>query len=215
MALPRFTGEVRYRNELLLPRSLYPGVDVPPGVPCWQPIMVPMAEMVSLAIARRDRYGYEARASLDRFPRGYTLSDLDVRFDDFDGQWRRDGSYWRYRGGTIRLRLTLAIYADERARNQPRCLGMILSHELLHAADEVDLVERWLPSRAVAEVGARFGSLHDNVFQRAMRGSGDGEGSDLERAVRNLWVRESSRRAEELHRRRPGDARRIQDCMEG
>lgn len=66
MAQPRYEARVRYRNELLLPTSLYPDVEVPDGVPYWQPFLVPIA------------------------------------------------------------------------------------HELLHVADEIDLVTAWLPSRATA-----------------------------------------------------------------
>lgn len=213
MAQPRYEARVRYRNELLLPTSLYPDVEVPDGVPCWQPFLVPTAEMVTLASDRANRYGYRANVSLDRFPSGYVRSDLDVRFENFDRQWRRDGDIWRFRGGTIHLRLTLAIYVDERARNRPRCLSMILSHELLHVADEIDLVTAWLPSRATAATANRLQSVHDNLLERAVKGTGAGGGSELERVIRELWIPQSSLRARELHRRRPDDASRIAECL--
>ena len=213
MSIPHFFGVARYSNELLLPRGLYPPIDAPEGVPVWAPFLVSMADMVTEALGRRNRYGYATRASLDAFPSGYTRSDLTLRFVNFSRQWRFEASRWHYQGGQICLELTLGIFADERAEDRPECLSMILTHELKHVADEIDIVTNWLPRRAPIELRSRFAPLGERAFERAMRGRGDGQGSDLERAVQQLWIEESSRRAQALHSERPEDGTRIRDCI--
>jgi hypothetical protein len=213
MSIPHFFGVVRYSNQLLLPRGLYPPIDAPEDVPVWAPFMVSMAEMVTEAIDRRNRYGYATRASLDSFPSGYTRSDLTLRFVNFSRQWRSEASRWHYQGGQICLELTLGVFADERAEDRPQCLSMILTHELKHVADEIDIVTNWLPRRAPIELRSRFAPLGQNAFERAMRGRGDGRGSNLERAVQGMWIEESSRRAQALHSQRPEDGARIRDCI--
>lgn len=213
MSIPHLFGVARYSNELLLPRGLYPPIDAPEGVPVWAPFLVSMADMVTEAIGRRNRYGYATRASLDAFPSGYTRSDLTLRFVNFSRQWRFEASRWHYQGGQICLELTLGIFADERAEDRLECLSMILTHELKHVADEIDIVTNWLPRRAPIELRSRFAPLGERAFERAMRGRGDGQGSDLERAVQQLWIEESSRRAQALHSERPEDGTRIRDCI--
>ena len=213
MAIPHYVGVVRYRNELLLPRELYPPIEAPDNVPVWAPFMVSMADMIRQAIDRRNRYGYATETSLSSFPSGYTRSDLTARFVNLAQQWRHDPPMWFYEGGQIRLELTIGIYADERTRDRPDCLSMIMSHELMHVADEIDIVKNWLPVHAPIELRGRLSALSERRFETAIRGRGDGEGSGLERAVQNLWVEESSRRAADLHARRPQDGQRIGDCI--
>lgn len=215
-----FFGRVRYRNQLLLPRGLYPPITVPTGVPVYHPLAASMADMIRIATERRRKYDYvvDLTDALSRFPAGYTHSDLAVRFVDFDRQWRRDGSSWRYQGGRICLDLTVAIYADDRASDRPRCLMLILEHELLHVADEIDIVTNWLP-QAVAR--AKFLPGHfqvpipDREFDARIRGSGAGEGSEFERIIqRSLWIPESSRRAAKLHADHPEDGKKIKECLD-
>ena len=213
MSIPHFSGVVRYTNELLLPRELYPPIEAPDNVTVRAPFLVSMADMVRQAIARRNRYGYATRGMIEGAPAGFTRSDLTMRFVNFDRQWRHDPPRWHYLGGQIRIELTLGVYVDARTRDRPNCLSMIMSHELMHVADEIDIVENWLPVHAPIELGARLSILSESTFETAIRGRGDGEGSTLERALQTLWVNESSRRANALHARRPEDGRNIADCI--
>jgi hypothetical protein len=215
-----FFGRVRYKNQILLPRGLYPPISVPPGVVAYHPFAASMADMIRLGTERRRKYDYtvDLTDALSRFPAGYTHTDLAVRFVNFDRQWRRDGSFWRYQGGQVCLDLTVAVYADERASDRPRCLMLILEHELLHVADEIDIVTNWLP-HAVAR--ARFIPGHfqipirDDEFNSQLRGPGQGEGSGFERIIqRSLWIPESSRRAARLHAEHPEDGKKIKECMD-
>ena len=211
MSVPHFVGVVRYSNPLLLPTGLYPPIEAPAGVPVWDPFLVSSREIYEQQRQRSRRYGY--RFSPDLGVSGYTLSDLTMRFVNFDRQWRHDPPMWRYRGGEIHVELTIAIYAHERARDRPRCLSMIMSHELRHVADEIDIVTSWLPAQGPILLRGRFDTLREQRFDEAIRGRGDGEGSALERAVQLLWVQESSRRAHALHESRPEDSVALTDCL--
>jgi len=211
MSFPHVTSVVRYGNPLLLPRGLYPPISAPEGVPVVDPIFVEAPRLVRLPWERSRRYGYRSTPSL--FVSGYTLSDLTMRFVDFDRQWRAQPPMWWYLGGEIRLEVTVSVYVEERARTRPDCLSMIMTHELEHVADELDIVRNWLPRRLPLELRSRFDVLHDSRFGPAMRGRGDGAGSDLEQAVERIWVRESGRRAADLHSRQPEDSQNITDCL--
>lgn len=215
-----FTGRVRYTNQLLLPTGLYPPFEAPATVPTWDAIPASLADMVTLSIDRRRTYGYQVdtQGLLSSFPAGYTRTDVSVRFDDFGRQWTQGPRGWRFGGGRIVMDLTIAIYADERALDKPRCWTLILEHELKHAADEVDIVTRWLPLRAPNVPFLRSDlttTIPDAEFDRRIRGRGDGRGSEFEQWLqRYVWVPESSRRADELHRQHPGDGEAIRACIE-
>ena len=109
-----FFGRVQFRNQLLFPRGLYPPIQVPTGITVYDAMSASMADMINLGTQRRRKHQYREDMTniLYRFPAGYTYSDLAVRFIDFDRQWQRDGSFWRYRGGRICLDVTIAVYAD-------------------------------------------------------------------------------------------------------
>ncbi len=212
-------GRVQFKNQLLFPRGLYPPIQVPVGITVYDAMSASMADMINLGTQRRRRYQYheDMQDILYRFPAGYTYSDLAVRFIDFDRQWQRDGSFWRYRGGRICLDVTIAVYADERAANKPRCWAMILEHELLHAADEVNIAKDFLPRAAARApfVRSEFQvPIPDREFQARIRGDGSGEGSEFEQRIqRSLWIPESSKRAKQVHDNRPDDGQAIRNCI--
>ncbi|MGH8502239.1 MAG: hypothetical protein ACREVE_07145 [Gammaproteobacteria bacterium] len=216
-----FCGNVHYRNEVLFARGLYPPIEVPPGITPRQPFFASMADMIGLATQRRRKYEYnvDLSDSLSHFPAGYTHSDLAVRFLDFDRQWQRAGSSWRYQGGRICLDVTIGVYADERSRERPRCLSLILQHELLHVADEVEIAMEYLPWTAAQApfIRSHFQvPIPDREFEARVRGSGGGEGSEFERLIqRSLWIPESSRRASQAHSDNPDDGRVIANCLKG
>ncbi len=143
-----FVGQVNFVNQLLLPRGLYPEINVPSDVTVYDAIPKTLAEMVTISIDRRNQYAYTTESNYNgfSFPAGYTRSDLSVRFADFDRQWQCTNGQWRYLGGRIELNLSLAVYADRRAESKPRCWAMILEHELLHARDEIEIVKNYLPN---------------------------------------------------------------------
>ncbi len=214
-----FVGQVNFVNQLLLPRGLYPEINVPSDVTVYDAIPKTLAEMVTISIDRRNQYAYTTESNYNgfSFPAGYTRSDLSVRFADFDRQWQCTNGQWRYLGGRIELNLSLAVYADRRAESKPRCWAMILEHELLHARDEIEIVKNYLPNTLNNSPIVR-GFLQQPTsaadFDRAIRGTGAGAGSEFEQRIqRIIWVPESSRRAAQLHLQRPGDGDAIRDCI--
>lgn len=219
MGTATFIGQVNFVNQLLLPRALYPEINVPPDVTVYDAISKTMAEMITISIDRRRQYAYSTESNYARisFPAGYTRSDLAVRFANFDQQWQCVGGNWTYRGGCIQLDLTLAVYADQRAESKPRCWALILEHELMHARDEIDIVKNYLPSTLSSSPIVRgfLGQpIPDREFNATIRGRRAGEGSLFEQRIQqSIWVPESSRRASQLHQRRPGDGQAILDCI--
>ncbi len=218
MAIATFIGNVTFGNQLMFPRELYPAISVPPGVTPYDAIAKTMAEMVTISTDRNRRYDYRSAVSAGiGIPAGFTLSDLSVRFLHFGQQWRRTGDNWTYCGGTINLNLTLTVYADSRTVNKARCWALILEHELLHVADEIEIVKNHLP-RTLSQSPMIRGFLQQPIansdFQRDIRGTGSGEGSVFEQRIqRSIWVPESSARAARLHQQRPGDGTAIRDCI--
>jgi len=219
VGIPIFSGQVNWVNQLLLPRALYPTINVPSNMTVYDAIPKTMAEMITISIDRRNRYAYQTESNYDRmsFPAGYTRSDLAVRFENFAQQWQCQDGNWTFCGGRIRLELTLAVYADNRAAHKPRCWALILEHELLHAHDEIDIATHFLPQTlSVSPIIRGFlgQPIRDAEFNDTIRGIGSGAGSLFERRIqRSIWIPESSRRASQLHARRPGDGPAIQQCI--
>jgi hypothetical protein len=219
MTAPVFNSSVNYTNQLLFPRELYPPIDIPPEVVVYDGIAKTRADMVNMATERRNRYQYLPNSS-DRMlvlPVGYTLSDLAVRFEDIDRQWDCRNQRWYFCGGRIKLELTLGIYITREAINKPGCWAMILEHEMRHVMDELDIVHNFLPQTLASSPRTRGflqGAILDDDFDRVIRGSGAGEGSEFEQNIqRFVWVIESSNRATALHNRRTQDGPAISACL--
>jgi hypothetical protein len=135
MADLRFTASVHYENEIMVPISYYPGLLVPPGVPVYEPITVSFARMSQLAP--------------DKFPApaGLTVAtrDLSVKLQGF---WKQTGTapvMWQWQGGAMRLDVTVAVYMIDKYRPVEKLFELILSHELMHVQDDIDIVSQYLP----------------------------------------------------------------------
>jgi hypothetical protein len=218
---PRFTARIVYQNAEVLPAELRRGVTVPAGVEARRPIFRTLAQIVQVQQARGRRFNYTNAGDLSHFAVGYTDTDLSVSFAEFGRSWRCEGEIWRFCGGEIVLTCSIGVYVDERANtaDRRRCLEMILTHELQHVRDEIDIVRNWLPLEALKDAFVRANlSAQTRVpaidFATRIRGTGDGRGSDLERRLqRELYIRESSDRAAALHRSHPQDMLAIGRCM--
>lgn len=181
------------------------------------PEFVSSAEMIRISLARRDRHHYQTAVSLGARPAGYTLSNLRIRFANLNEQWRRSANAYHFVGGTIFLDLDITVYVTEEVRNKPRCRDLIMSHEMMHVDDESTIVTHTLPARlpALPYISSDFRApIVERDFNRRIRGSGDGHGSELEQAIqRNVWVHLSSNQAAELHRNHPGHGEEIRRCL--
>jgi len=183
----------------------------------YAPEFATSAEMIEIAIARRDRYQYQTAVSLGARPAGYTLSDLTIRFSNLSDQWRHSGNAYQFVGGTIFLDLEITVYVTDEARNKPRCRDLIMRHEMMHVDDERTIVTRTLPGRlpTLPYITSDFRApIAERDFNRRIRGDGHGRGSDLERAIqRNVWIHLSSDQAAELHGNHPGHGDEIRRCL--
>lgn len=186
------------------------------------PAFVSLADLVRVRQERQRLYGYTPPASsaLD-IAAGFTDARFSVRFVDFATQWRRDGDYQVYLGGTVRLAFRLRIYADERTRPAARhaCLALLMNHELLHLRDDIEIATGWLGAalerdpfvRGALTVGSR---VRVDRFTPDIQGAGDGAGSYLERRIiQSVYLPEEFRRAAALHAARPHDIQRLSDCL--
>lgn len=201
---PRFTGRVRITNER--------------ADESYVPEYASSADMIRIANARRDRYQYQTVVNnLTAMPAGYTLSDLGVRFSNLNQQWQRSGNNYRFLGGVIFLDLEITLYVTDQARDKPRCRDLIMRHEMMHVADEQRLVNHTLPQSlpTLPYINSDFRTpIAERIFNRRIRGTGEGHGSELEQAIqRNVWVISSSRLASELHSDHPEHGEEILRCL--
>jgi hypothetical protein len=135
MANLRFSASVQYENQILVPVSYYSGLLVPPGVPAYEPIEVSFGRMSQLAP--------------DKFPApaGLTVAtkDLSVKLRGF---WKQNATTpvtWQWQGGTMQLAVTVAVYIIDKYRPVEKLFELILSHELMHVQDDIDIVSQYLP----------------------------------------------------------------------
>lgn len=134
---------------------------------------------------------------------GLTRAEFSFRFDDFDRQWRKETSggrpVWVFQGGDAYFEVEIEVFVLEGDRPDPddpvseRIFALIVEHELLHVADEIEIVSDWMPPRAYADRVVRRHLAHgepvpDRLFQ-------DWFGRQFESWLKNtLWVREHNRR---------------------
>jgi len=218
-----FRPRVHFHNELLMPASLF-GIQVPPGlsdaVPA--PIYVSVEEMMRLS--RSGSSGgttggglgiVHGRVTSDFSIRFASLQEqwVPVTPDGAPGRAtagpRGPGSFaapaggarwWQFRGGDVHLELKLGLYLLEMVRPDPaddlsvQIFAVVVEHELLHVADEIDVLTRWLPSEAYRDdMVRRYLSearpVDDSMFQHWFRGSG------FQRWIEHTWAQEHNRRA--------------------
>lgn len=177
-------------------------------------------DMQKIAEERGKRYGYfdpQKKVGLGN-PAGFTRSDLSIRFDNLKCQWLLSSGKYHYQGGIIYLDLELTVYVVAEAKNKPRCRDLIMKHEMSHVEDELEIVNKTLPtsSQMHKSIISDFSSpIKQSDFDKRIRGSGDGSGSELEQFIqRKIWVFMSSNKAEALHKKHPKHADEISFCLQ-
>jgi hypothetical protein len=82
---------------------------------------------------------------------GLTVGDFDLAFQDFASQWRlvSQGGIrtWAFQGGALLLKSLVKIYVDDRFRDRTDLLDLIMEHEFLHVADEIEVLRTDVPTR--------------------------------------------------------------------
>jgi len=82
---------------------------------------------------------------------GLTVGDFSLAFQDFASQWQpvsQNGiRTWVFQGGALLLKSLVKIYVDDRFRDRQELLDLIMEHEFLHVADEIQVLRNDVPAR--------------------------------------------------------------------
>lgn len=148
MALATFEIAVDLSGTTPLDASLRPSITThlaPPRQP-FQPDFRSLAQIADIKMERQRTYDYRPAGDGLDIAAGFTDTRLTVRFVNSAAQWTRDGDFYVYSGGTVRVIMQIRIYADQRTRDAAhrRCLILLMNHELLHVRDEIDIANNWL-----------------------------------------------------------------------
>lgn len=141
MPTVEFKPRVHYANPTELDRKKYPNVKVPPGVSPRLPTLVSATRMQELAPSKTISV-----------VAGLTKADFSLRFADLKKQWkqvrsRASQTLWQFQGGDVFLEVKITLYVAEGFEKQKEAFETILDHELLHVADEISIVESYLPEK--------------------------------------------------------------------
>jgi hypothetical protein len=182
MICPRyaFKPRIRHRQDLLLPAGLF-GVTSPPGLASTDirtPHYINPAAMIQ-RLRRPDTSNHSGGLGVVH---GLTQATLSVQFPDLARQWQPVSGpggrrQWQFQGGDIFLNLDLEVLVLEGDRPQSndresvQIFALIMGHELLHVADEIDIVKNWLPPRLHADAFVQrhlsnAQPLDDGMYQR-------------------------------------------------
>jgi hypothetical protein len=194
-----FKERISYCNQLLFPLGLYPAFQVPAGVTVPAPFIVTRSVM--------DRLARPSGRSISTTA-GYVRPTFHMRFANFTAQWRRlsgQPARRQFTGGTVYLDLTLAVYVQQRY-SADDVITIILEHEMLHVADEIDIVKNYLPREFQNEAMInnyliQKQPLLERTFQHYFVPR-SGQPSRLQELVHNIWAAEHNRRGN----RRDSDA---------
>lgn len=197
-----FRPRIVHRNETPLDVERY-GIGLPPSLPAEhprEPTFVTPERMLALL-----RVGQSQRSAAGiGIVHGLTRAEFSLRFDDFERQWRRvtSGAHpaWVFQGGDVYFELAIEVFVLEGDRPDPddpvseRIFGLIMEHELLHVADEIDIVSDWMPPRAYADRMVRryladARPVHQRMFRAWFRTDQFEEWLE-----QGLWAREHNRR---------------------
>jgi hypothetical protein len=176
-----FKPNITFENESGLPSD---DIKVPTGLSSSSvpgPTYVTPARMVELHQGSTSGAGHNLG-----IVHGLTTAELSVRFPDFSRQWVQvstgvPGRFWQFRGGDIYLDLSITVYVLEGDRPDSKdpisgqIFKIIYQHELLHVADEVDLVTEWMAAEAyrdhmVERYLTNAQTVDDSMLQTWFRG---------------------------------------------
>ncbi len=173
-----FKPRVSYRNTSRLPPALF-GIRVPAnlaigGVP--SPMYISPRQMLK---KHRDHSRPDAGRCVGAV-HSLTEVEFSLRFADFQSQWRPVTrgccQAWQFQGGEIFFELHMGLYVLETDqpqagdRRRRRIFALIMEHELAYMADEIDLVNQWLPRRVYQDERVqRYLSQARPVDERSFR----------------------------------------------
>lgn len=145
----QFLPRITYVNQQPLAANLLRQIQVPRGASARTPTFVTQDEMFRREPPRVDT---STNTIQIRVVQGLTDPTFSVSFENFERQWQPaqvEGDRRRYRkfqGGNVYFDLTVEVLVADRYQRADAALALIIEHELLHVADEVDLVSAYLPA---------------------------------------------------------------------
>ena len=170
-----FTSKVVNISKMNLDLAAYPRLVPPVGMtPIWEPKILPHADL-------QIRAGGTSVTSVGSGVNGLTEPAFSVSFESPRTQWAKDQSgMWQFQGGNVVVRLDLLIlvtdkYEGESYRND--VVALIMTHELKHWQDNVDIVTTWLPPKL---------KTHADI-KRLLIDDGKGQPARLSQAEYDKW----------------------------
>ncbi len=182
MAALKFSPDIRYQSDRMVPLPDYPGLRVPPGVPAREPIPVSFGDM--------------SRLAPDKFPAPAGLTVPTQITVKLTGPWKQTASAparWQYQGCELQLAVNVAVYIIDKYQPVPKLFEMILSHELLHVQDDIDIVTQYLPQELPKDEYIKKYLIDRTPVDDAMYRSWFVE-DRFSNYVRDIWVLERNRR---------------------
>ena len=205
MPLPVFLPRITYGNQAALPAGL--GVVAPAGLPSQAmllPNYVSAAELVRRRSSIQDFSSGQFSLTRALVEPVYTISFANMRWEPVSD------SRVRFLEGEVHLQLNLTIYMDMNYQHNSqnrfvlRMFAEIMSHELEHMLDEIDLITNYMPEYLARHhvtaqcFGRELTTLRRDYFIQS--------GGYLQQ-TRNAWILEHSRRADRRHEHRSHRAR--------
>jgi hypothetical protein len=162
----------------VLKLSLYPKIKPPSSkmTSAPEPKLVSTAEMNGLLRTK-------SKESLSHVW-GLTVGTFALRFSDTAKQWKKsDDGRWQFQGGDVELAVMNKIYIDKQLVGSDGDLdsdliGLIMSHELLHVQDHIDVMTKDAPTELT----------NDRIIRRLLIDDGKGEPGIIEEKEYKHWV---------------------------
>ena len=165
---------------------------------------------------------------------GHVSTDFQVSFTDPNRQWLtlpgpdgkppvRGPANFKFQGGGVILDLTLALYIldlREPGDNEKslKIFAILYEHELLHVLDETDIINNWLPKRAMVESDVVKYFVRAEPFTYGLQSQSIAEARKefldkyIGQTIFNLWATEANRRTS--IRDAPGEYKKVNDQIE-
>lgn len=167
-----FKPRITYRNDLLLPTSLY-GINVPSGLSDYSvraPTFVSREDMKEIRKSDPIQEGQPLKTV-----HGYVSPDFSLRFSNFWLQWQQVStqitrSWWQFRGGDVYLDLAIQVYVLKDYSPRPndaiynQIFALIMEHELWHVEDAIKIITQWMPSMAYQDQNVQKYFTHAEIM---------------------------------------------------
>lgn len=184
-AILKFSPSVGYENDVLVSVSQHPGLIVPTGITAHEPTPVTFAQMSKLAP--------------NKFPAPAGLTVAIQPSVKLQGQWKQITTgpvQWQFQGGEIQLAVTIGVYAIDKYLEQGgKLYTLILSHELMHVQDDVEVVTQYLPQELPKDNYVKKYLLDQATVDDAMYHNWF-MADRFEKYVRDTWILERNSRGE-------------------